>query len=665
MTTSDDNPEFHADPVLDACLDELLGGISPPELSAQILSRLEDKNGNSRQHPDDSLASFSENLRPRINTQSSADRRTSRHGSKSLIPGWTVTSLVCVVGLIAMVAMLSTFKPQPELTPIVESSSGNADTSQSTTDNSVGPISTPPREEPGEPPTQTNRPTTPSSLDPAQAKPSPPSVESRLASLTDEEMIANIDQQLQRHWSLAGVTPTNAVSDQVWCDRVYRQLIGRPPHSREAANFFKNQAEDKREQLVDELLGPNHAEAFADFWSTQWSNWLLSQPMVRPKERRVFRVGLAKYFSDALMQRQAFDETYAHLLSATGSNDPNRDDFDAATNFWLAMLDSDRIDITAQICRQMMGQRIRCAQCHDDQQNRIPQKRFWQVSAVFRNVDTERFRVGRGRVTDHASTQKVQYESPEGNWHDAQPAAVDGTRFEEGTNTTLRRQFADWVVGSVAFRRASINRVWANLLRYGFTFPIDDLGPHHPVSHPELVESLSTQFAAANFDFRRLVKWVVLSKAFDRTSVITAGNAKDFPDGGSVALFTRFYERPSIFGSAVEGLMWLASGETPQVTNSLDIANQSLIQGLRRETEASDGASKMGQLLPMSHLRIASSLANRQLPPAQLLNHAFLVTLDRMPTDEERQRADTIFRSANGNQAVALERIFWALLNRQ
>ena len=88
MTTSDDNPEFHADPELDACLDELLGGISPPELSAQILSRLEDKNGNSRQHPDDSLASFSEDLRPRINTQSSADRRASRHGSSPRRGTW-------------------------------------------------------------------------------------------------------------------------------------------------------------------------------------------------------------------------------------------------------------------------------------------------------------------------------------------------------------------------------------------------------------------------------------------------------------------------------------------------------------------------------------------------------------------------------------------------
>ena len=35
-----------------------------------------------------------------------------------------------------------------------------------------------------------------------------------------------------------------------------------------------------------------------------------------------------------------------------------------------------------------------------------------------------------------------------------------------------------------------MNRMWAHFLGYGFTKPIDDIGPHNPPSHPELLDQL-------------------------------------------------------------------------------------------------------------------------------------------------------------------------------
>ena len=38
--------------------------------------------------------------------------------------------------------------------------------------------------------------------------------------------------------------------------------------------------------------------------------------------------------------------------------------------------------------------------------------------------------------------------------------------------------------------------MWAHFLGYGFTKPIDDMGPHNPPSHPELLDSLAKRFRA-------------------------------------------------------------------------------------------------------------------------------------------------------------------------
>ena len=488
--------------------------------------------------------------------------------------------------------------------------------------------------------------------------------DSRIVRFDNRQMIQRLNYHLRENWKLSGVTPSPVVDDAVWCQRTYRQLIGRAPRPREKTEFLRDPYVDKRQRLVERLLGPEHSASFADHWSERWSTWLLDRSTGRVEEKEIFRIGLAGFLSDALEENRSYDKVCKQMLTAGGTNEPGRDDFDAATNYLLGVLDEEGIEVTAQVCRSMIGHRLRCAQCHDDQQNRILQERFWQMSAVFQNVEAKRYRLGRGRVSDRVGPSAVRFQTPDGNWHITRAAYLDGSSFVSATDSTLREQLADRLLASPQFSQTAVNRIWSELLRYGFTFPIDDLGPHNPVSHPRLVKLLSEQFVAAGFDLRRLIHWVVLSEAFDRSDVVTAGNSKDFPGGGSVALFSRHYVRPSIFGTANDGLDWLVAGGEPQVTNAQDVPHRLLIQGLRSgNTSQQDTKIRMGQLLPISHLRVARSLANRGLSPEQQLHHAFLMTLARPPSDRERTKAEVIFKGAQGDRIVALERIIWVLLN--
>ena len=88
-----------------------------------------------------------------------------------------------------------------------------------------------------------------------------------------------------------------------------------------------------------------------------------------------------------------------------------------------------------------------------------------------------------------------------------------------------------------------MNRMWAHFLGYGFTKPIDDIGPHNPPSHPELLDQLGKSFRDSGFDLKQLMRWIVLSEPYSLSSQITERNQDDDPALGAKPMFSRFYLR--------------------------------------------------------------------------------------------------------------------------
>ena len=85
--------------------------------------------------------------------------------------------------------------------------------------------------------------------------------------------------------------------------------------------------------------------------------------------------------------------------------------------------------------------------------------------------------------------------------------------------------------------------MWAHFLGYGFTKPVDDIGPHNPPSHPELLDQLGTAFRDAGFDLKQLMRWIVLSEPYSLSSQMTSRNEDDDPALGAKPMFSRFYLR--------------------------------------------------------------------------------------------------------------------------
>ena len=62
--------------------------------------------------------------------------------------------------------------------------------------------------------------------------------------------------------------------------------------------------------------------------------------------------------------------------------------------------------------------------------------------------------------------------------------------------------------------------MWGHFLGYGFTKPVDDMGPHNPPSHPELLQKLADDFGNSTHDLKQLIRWIVLSEPYSLSSKI-------------------------------------------------------------------------------------------------------------------------------------------------
>jgi hypothetical protein len=83
------------------------------------------------------------------------------------------------------------------------------------------------------------------------------------------------------------------------------------------------------------------------------------------------------------------------------------------------------------------------------------------------------------------------------------------------------------------FARSFVNRVWKRFMGRGLVEPVDDMRLTNPASNEPLLAALSADFAGHGFDMKRLMRTILPSRAYQRSSRPNATNRAD----------DRFYSR--------------------------------------------------------------------------------------------------------------------------
>ena len=118
---------------------------------------------------------------------------------------------------------------------------------------------------------------------------------------------------------------------------------------------------------------------------------------------------------------------------------------------------------------------------------------------------------------------------PRGAGKDEQKAEKERLdRGQEGQGPAARargsapgRSWSRWRSGPGErdfFARSIVNRVWHRLFGRGLVMPLDQMHSANPPSHPELLAWLARDTVDHGYDLRRLIRGLVLSRAYARAS---------------------------------------------------------------------------------------------------------------------------------------------------
>lgn len=309
------------------------------------------------------------------------------------------------------------------------------------------------------------------------------------------------------------ILPSQRCTDSDFIRRVTLDLAGRLPTLQELQQFNEDRSADKRSHLIDRLL---NSEDYASFWSMKWGD------VLRCNSRRLTDSGAHKFrrwLFDAVNRDMPLDQFTHELLTATGSTQ-----FNPAANYWRASRDEiDAVETTAQL---FLGIRIQCAKCHNHPFEKWTQDDYYGVAAAFNRV---------GRKPDDLPDHELIYVKRSGNVKQPRTGEVMQVRLLLQESVTVpddqdrRRVFADWLTKKTNpfFARSLANRIWGHLMGRGIVEPVDDFRDSNPPSNAALLDYLTNELSDNGFSARHLIRIILNSQAYQRSTQQNEFNADD------------------------------------------------------------------------------------------------------------------------------------------
>jgi hypothetical protein len=512
--------------------------------------------------------------------------------------------------------------------------------------------------------------------------------------------VAEINAAIEQQWRDYEIKPAPEIDDAGWCRRVYLDVIGRIPTLQELQAFAQDRAPGNRQRLVEKLLEDDrYAEEYAGHWATVWSNILIGRSGGQERNSLTSRDGMMKYLRDSFAANKPYDRLVYELVTAEGTTKPGTTGFNGATNFLADKVnDEDGVLATSSTSRIFLGLQVQCTQCHNHPFNQWKQQKFWDFNAFFRQTRSLRRFVAGTNDIDHAELVNQDFAGQANNPSDAltfyelrnglvkasYPVFIDDTAIGVSgyvSEVNRREELGHLIVNSPYMDKMMVNRMWSHFLGYGFTKPVDDLGPHNASSHPDLLEYLATQVRDNSHDIKALIRWITLSKPYQLSAKHTLANEVDDPSIGETPKFSHFYLRQMSAEQLYQSLV-TASGAT--AAGSYERQEQQRRQWLQQfvvafGTDEGDEATTFNGSIPQALMLFNGELTTQAISnrdggflkrvlaenktPRDRVSHLFMTGLARRPSRDEVTIASKLLVARGGDELAMLQDMWWAIIN--
>jgi hypothetical protein len=494
-----------------------------------------------------------------------------------------------------------------------------------------------------------------------------------------------IDELAAAKFKEMGIEPSPLCDDATFLRRAYLDSIGKLPSVEETLAFLESDDSNKREKLIDRLLGltndpklDTYNDLYAAYWSLKWSDLLRNTSKIDLNTNAMWC--LYNWLKDSFRTNKPYDQFVSEILTAQGSIYRN-----GPSNFYR--INETTIDRTESSAQLFMGLRMRCAQCHHHPFEKISQDSYYELGAFFARIgkkETDEFLGSRVEEVIYSRQSGFVYH-PRTNKR-MEPRTFDGELRVHPIDARI--PLAQWLTSpkNKYFAKSIVNRYLSYLLGRGLVMPVDDMRGTNPPTNVALMNALADDFVKNKFDVKHLMRTIMMSRLYQLDSQPTKQNAidrqfyshymvkrlpaeplldaintasgttttfKNFPIG------TRAIELADTMSSrGVDNyfLKTFAKPERKTVCECERVPDPSLAQALHTlngDTIKDKAADENG--------RIAKMMGAKKTH-AEIVTELYLATLSRFPTDAERA-ACARFLTDSPSPTECYEDLLWALMN--
>jgi hypothetical protein len=251
------------------------------------------------------------------------------------------------------------------------------------------------------------------------------------------------------------------------------------------------------------------------------------------------------------------------------------------------------------------------------------------------------------------------------------------------TGKDRRQAMSQWLASAENpyFATNLANMVWAHFLGKGIVDEVDDVRVSNPASNQELLDELGRKFTEYKYDFKKMVRDICNSRAYQRATTTNLSNELDSRNFSHAAIrrikAETFLDCITQVTTTQNKFPGLPTGARAVQIADGTVSNYFLTTFGRatRETVCACEVRLEPTLSQSLHLLNGETTGNRikqgdlvgkmlaaKKSPEQILEEVYIRCMARKPTPEETTRI-MVLVNAETDKKKALEDAFWAVLN--
>ena len=501
----------------------------------------------------------------------------------------------------------------------------------------------------------------------------------------DRPIAEVVDYYVDLKLQAANIEPAPQAADTNLIRRLTLDLVGRIPTAAEARAYQESSETGKRQELVDRLVA---SDAFARHQANEFDAFLMAD----------INGSLREYLLTAFQADRGWNEIFREVLLADQTSEAK-----SASSFVKARVkDADKLANDVSV--MFFGVNVSCAKCHDHPL--VPewtQAHFYGMKSFFSRTFEH------GDFIGERDYGLVKFKTTDGEEKLAELMFLSGTVVDEPASTepsgeeqkkekqlleklkkdkqpppppkfSRRLKLADVALqppDNSYFSKAIVNRIWYRLFGHGLVMPIDQMHPRNAPSHPHLMQWLARDLVEHNYDLRRLVRGLVMSQAYSRTSLWQSGNRpgaelfavatvrplSPHQYATSLRLASRAPEQFSSELTAEAAAQRLESLENSArgLANRFEQPGQDFQVSVTEALMLSNSEQVINELLRDAGDSLVGALKNMADPNA-LVETAVWSVLSREPAEDERQLLIDFCAAHGEDHLKASQQLVWALL---